>query len=282
MALMTTTEMLKRAQQGGYAIGAFNIDMMEMAQAVLSAAEEARAPIIIQTTTATLAYASPGAFFGMVSEMAKEVSVPVALHLDHGASLALAKKTLEAGYTSVMFDGSRECLAENIALTRQVVEAAAAYGVPVEAELGKVGGQEDAIIVQGAEHTDPEEARSFVQQTGVASLAVSIGTAHGFYQGTPTLDFERLSQIRSVVPVPLVLHGASGLSEEDIKACIARGICKINIATELRVAFTQSLRGYLREHPAAFDPKEYGPSAREAMKKIALAKMHSFGCAGKA
>lgn len=282
MPLVTSTEMLLAAQKNQYAVGAFNIDTMEMAQAVIEAAEEARAPVIIQTTTSTLKYASPAVFHGIVAALSQNSSIPVALHLDHGSGFALSKEALEAGYTSIMIDGSQLPFAENIGLTRQVVEAARVYGVPVEAELGKVGGKEDDLVVHGPQHTDPEEARMFIAKTDIDSLAVAIGTAHGFYSGTPVLDKTRLAELRRAVTVPLVLHGASGLSDADVKSCIALGICKVNFATELRVAFSEGIKAAIAQSPSAYDPKVLGKVAKKHVCDLVLSKMHCCGCVGKA
>ncbi len=282
MALVTTKEMLLRAQAGGYAVGAFNIENMEMAQAVVAVAEELRAPVLIQTTSSTCRYGTLALYRGMIGALADAASVPVALHLDHGDSYELAVAAMEAGYTSVMIDGSHVPFEENVALTKRVVDAAQKFGIPVEAELGKVGGKEDDVESDGDTNTDPAEAAEFASRTGVDSLAVAIGTAHGFYRGTPVLDKERLSEIRRVVSVPLVLHGASGLSEQDVKDCIARGICKVNIATELRVAFTDGLKAVLAEKPETFDPKPLGLAGEANVRAVVAQKIRMCGCDGKA
>lgn len=282
MALVTTKEMLLRAQAGGYAVGAFNIENMEMAQAVVATAEELRAPVLIQTTSSTCRYGTLALYRGMIGALADAASVPVALHLDHGDSYELAVAAMEAGYTSVMIDGSHVPFEENVALTKRVVDAAQKFGIPVEAELGKVGGKEDDVESDGDTNTDPAEAAEFAARTGVDSLAVAIGTAHGFYRGTPVLDKERLSEIRRVVSVPLVLHGASGLSEEDVKDCIARGICKVNIATELRVAFTDGLKAVFAEKPETFDPKPLGLAGEANVRAVVAQKIRMCGCDGKA
>ena len=282
MALVTTKEMLLRAQAGGYAVGAFNVENMEMAQAVVATAEELRAPVLIQTTSSTCRYGTLALYRGIIGALAKAASVPVALHLDHGDSYELAVAAMEAGYTSVMIDGSHVPFEENVALTKRVVDAAQKFGIPVEAELGKVGGKEDDVESDGDTNTDPAEAAEFASRTGVDSLAVAIGTAHGFYRGTPVLDKERLSEIRRVVSVPLVLHGASGLSEQDVKDCIARGICKVNIATELRVAFTDGLKAVLADKPETFDPKPLGLAGEANVRAIVAQKIRMCGCDGKA
>lgn len=281
MSLVSTKKMLLDAQRGGYAVGAFNAENLEMVQAIVAAAEEARSPVIIQTTPSTLKYATPDAFFGMVRAEASSAKADVALHLDHGSDFALCAKCLRAGYTSIMIDGSKESLEDNIALTRRVVEMCHAAAVPVEAELGEVGGKEDTLESSGDHLTKPDDAARFVRETDVESLAVGIGTAHGVYKSAPHLDIDRLAQIREVVSVPLVLHGASGLTEANVRDCIARGICKVNFATELRQAFTAAVREFLAADGEAFDPKKYGKPAREAVRKQVLVRMEMCGSVGR-
>lgn len=278
MPLVTPQELLLDAQKNKYAIGAFNIENMEMAQGVIAAAEELRAPVIMQTTPSTIRYASVDLYYANVWALAKSSFVPVVLHLDHGDSFALAMQAIRAGYTSVMFDGSAKPFEENIEITKRVVEAAGASGLAVEAELGKVGGKEDDLSVKRDEYTDPAQAKEFVERTGVSLLAIAIGTAHGVYSGTPVLDVNRLSEIRKIVDVPLVLHGASGLSEKDIRECIARGACKVNFATDLRIAFTDGMKSYLEKDPKAFDPKKFGKAGRENVIKATIEKMKICGC----
>lgn len=281
MPYVTTTKMLRAAQKGGWAVGAFNAENLEMVQAIVAAAVEARSPVIIQTTTSTLTYASPAAFAGMVRAEAEAANIDVALHLDHGADFAICARCLRAGYSSIMIDGSKAPLEDNIAITRRVVEMCRAAGTPIEAELGEVGGKEDSTVSSGANLTDPADAVRFVRETGVDSLAVGIGTAHGVYKSAPHLDIGRLAEIRKAVSIPLVLHGASGLTEKNVRDCIARGICKVNFATELRQAFTAAVRDFLATDTAAFDPKKYGVKAREAVKAQVLARMAMCGSIGK-
>ena len=282
MALVTSKKMLLDAQKGGYAVGAFNVENMEMVKAVIAAAEELKAPVMLQTTPSTVKYGTLETFFGMVSAEAKKATVPVCLHLDHGSSYELAVQALKAGYTSVMIDGSHEEFEDNIAMTQKVVEVAKIYGVPVEAELGKVGGKEDDLECDEDTNTDPKEAAEFAERTGVDSLAVAIGTAHGFYVGTPVLDKVRVSEIKKVVDCPLVLHGASGLTEEDVKECVERGMCKVNFATELRVAYTDACKKLYAEKPDTFDPKKFGVVAMDAVKELVKNRMIMCGCNGKA
>lgn len=277
MALVSTKKMLLDAQRGGYAVGAFNAENLEMVQAIIAAAVEARSPVIIQTTPSTLKYASPDAFFGMVRAEAASAAADVALHLDHGSDFALCAKCLRAGYSSIMIDGSKAALEDNIALTRRVVEMCHAAAVPVEAELGEVGGKEDSLVSSGDHMTNPDDAARFTRETEVDSLAVGIGTAHGVYKSAPHLDINRLAQIREVVSVPLVLHGASGLTEKNVCDCIERGICKVNFATELRQAFTAATRDFLKTDGEAFDPKKYGKPARDAVRKQVLVRMEMCG-----
>lgn len=282
MPLVTSEQMLKDAQEGRYAVGAFNVENMEMVKAVIAAAEELKAPVMLQTTPSTVKYGTLETFAGIVKAEAEKAVVPIALHLDHGSSFELAVQAMKAGYTSVMIDGSHEDFENNIAITKKVVDVAKAYGIPVEAELGKVGGKEDDLEAEADTNTDPQEAKEFVERTGVSSLAIAIGTAHGFYAGTPVLDKVRVSDCREVVPVPLVLHGASGLSEEDVRECVERGMCKVNFATELRVAYTDAVKKLLAEKPETFDPKKLGIVAIEAVKEQAMARMKMCGCDGKA
>ena len=282
MPLVTSEKMLLDAQKGCYAVGAFNVENMEMVKAVLAAAEELKAPVMLQTTPGTIKYGTVETYAAIVKAEAEKVSVPVCLHLDHGDSFELAVQAMKAGYTSVMIDGSHEDFENNIAITKKVVDVAKAIGIPVEAELGKVGGKEDDLEADADTNTDPVEAKEFVERTGVSSLAVAIGTAHGFYVGTPVLDKPRVSAIKEVVPVPLVPHGASGLSEEDVKECVERGMCKVNFATELRAAYTAAVKKLLEENPETYDPKKLGIVGMEAVKEQVMLRMKMCGCDGKA
>ena len=279
MAFVTTTEMMKKAQAGGYAVGAFNAENLEMAQAIIAAAEAENAPVIIQTTPGTLKYAGPECFAGMVSRLARDASIPAALHLDHGNSFELAEKCAAEGYTSLMIDGSKLPYEENIALTQKVVGMAG--NLPVEAELGTVGGKEDGMEAK-PQYTDPDQAADFVSRTGISSFAVAIGTAHGVYKGEPKLDLDRLAEVRSKVDIPLVLHGTSGVPEDQVRACIARGICKVNYATELRQVFTAAVRKALAELPDAYDPKKYLAEGRKAVQARVQELIRLLGSNGKA
>ncbi|MBR4889195.1 MAG: tagatose-bisphosphate aldolase subunit GatY [Clostridia bacterium] len=282
MPLVTSKEMLLKAQEGHYAIGAFNVENMEMVQAVLEAATELNAPVILQTTSSTVKYAGLPMYYANGAARANMAPVPAAMHLDHGNSFELAMQALRVGYTSIMIDGSHYSFEENVALTKAVADACNPSGVPVEAELGMVGGKEDDMEAEKDIYTNPDQAREFVERTGISSLAVAIGTAHGVYTAEPRLDVERLSQIRAKVDVPLVLHGASGLTDEAVQECIRRGICKVNFATELRQAYTNAVRKVLAEQPDAFDPKVYGKAGREAVKQLVMNRILVCGSAGKA
>lgn len=282
MALVTTKELLLDAQKRGYAVGAFNVENMEMVQAVMAAAEEMNSPVIMQTTPSTLKYADVDFFYANVAAAAKKTHVPVVMHLDHGSSFELAMQAYRAGYTSIMIDGSHSVFEENIAVTKSVVDACHPGGVPVEAELGKVGGKEDDLDGGAGGYTVPSEAAEFVKATGVDSLAVAIGTAHGVYKGIPKLDVDRLSEIRKVVSIPLVLHGTSGVPDDAVRECIRRGICKVNYATDLRIAFTNGVKAFLGENPETFDPKKYNAVGREKVKEYVMSKMIVCGSNDKA
>ncbi len=279
MAFVTTREMFRDAQENAYAVGAFNVENLEMAQAVIAAAEAEQAPVILQTTPGTLKYAGPECFAGLVSRLARDAKIPAALHLDHGNSYELAEKCAREGYTSLMIDGSKLPFDGNVEITRRVV--AMACGLPVEAELGTVGGKEDGMEAK-PQYTDPDEAADFVAKTGISSFAVAIGTAHGVYKGEPKLDLDRLSAVREKVSVPLVLHGTSGVPEDQVRECIRRGICKVNYATDLRIAFTAGVKKGIAELPDAFDPKKYLAYGRRAVEERVRELIRLLGSSGKA
>ncbi len=284
MSLVSSAELLLKAQEEGYAIGAFGAENMEMVQAIVSAAEELNSPVIIQTTPSTISHASLDMYRAMVNAVSKDISLPVVMHLDHGKSLELCEKAIEADYTSVMIDGSTLPFEENVLLSRKVVDISKLKGIPVEAELGTVGGKEDDHVVSDKDvlYTNPNQAKEFVDHTGVQSLAIAIGTAHGFYKQQPKLDFEGLVEIKKSVDIPLVLHGASGVSDESVKKSIKLGICKVNFATELRVAFTKGVNKMLKDEPGVYDPKKYCAVGREEVKKIVKEKIMICGSIGKA
>lgn len=283
MPLVTTKEMFQKAQAGQYAVGAFNVENLEMVMAVIRAAEELNAPVIMQSTPSTVKYAGLDYYLAMAKAAAERASVPVAMHLDHGNTFELAMQALRTGYTSIMIDGSHGSFDENIALTRRVAEACLPSDISVEAELGKVGGKEDDLEAEhDSPYTDPQQAKEFVERTNVCSLAVAIGTAHGLYHGTPKLDLERLSAIHEVVSIPLVLHGASGVPDDAVRESIKRGICKVNFATELRIAYSDGVKKYLAENPDGFDPKKYGAAGMENVTALVKEKICVCASNGKA
>lgn len=282
MPLVTTEKMLHAAQKGAWAVGAFNAENMEMIQAIIQAAELMKAPVIIQTTPGTLKYGNLELYFANVYALAKNSPSPIALHLDHGDSFELAVRALKTGYTSVMIDGSQYPLEKNISLTESVVKSCMPNNIPVEGELGKVGGKEDDTESNETGYTNPDEALRFVEETGVSSLAVGVGTAHGVYVKKPILNVELISILKKCIAVPMVLHGASGLSDDVVKDCISRGMCKVNFATELRIAYTEAAKNYLETNPAALDPKKFGNAAREAVRELVIERIKICGCDNKA
>ncbi|MDD3349920.1 MAG: class II fructose-1,6-bisphosphate aldolase [Eubacteriales bacterium] len=299
MAFVTTREMFAKSLQGDYAVGAFNVNNMEIIQGIVDAAKIENAPLILQVSAGARKYAKPIYLLKLVEAAIEDSGLDICLHLDHGEDFDICKKCVDDGFTSVMFDGSKYPLAENIARTKEVVEYAHSKSVVVEAELGRLAGIEDSIKVDGrsASFTDPEEAAEFVAKTGVDSLAVAIGTSHGAYKfkGEPFLDFERLEQIRALLPgTPLVLHGAStvlpefvarcneyggnipgakGVPEEMIRTACKHGVCKVNIDTDLRLAMTAEIRRYFIENPAEFDPRKYLGPARDAIRDMVQHKI---------
>ena len=273
--LVTSLELLEDAKKNQYAVGAFNVENMEMVIAVLKAAEETKSPVIMQTTPGTIKYAGADFYFANVKAAAERASVPVVCHLDHGNTFDIAVSAFHIGYTSIMIDGSKLSFEENISLTKSVARVCHAGGVPVEAELGRVGGKEDGLDNTKTENpfTDPKEAAEFVERTGCNSLAVAVGTAHGIYKGVPQINFDVLSKIHELVNIPLVLHGTSGVPDEQVTECIRLGVCKVNYATDLRIAFTRGIKEYMKDNPDAFDPKKYGAAGIEEVKKYTAQKM---------
>lgn len=284
MPFVSLRDVLAEAERGRYAVGAFNTNNMEIVQAIVEAAEEEKAPVILQASQGALKYAGIRYISAMVRAAVETATIPVVLHLDHGTSFEQTMLCLKHGFTSVMFDGSKYSLEENMAATRKVVDVAHAMGASVEGELGKIGGTEDDISVdeRDALFTDPEEARRFVAETNVDALAVAIGTAHGPYKGIPQLDFARLEKINALIDTPIVLHGASGVPADSIQKAIRLGVCKINIDTELRQAFTRGVQQVVREKPAEYDPRKILGPAKEEMKAVIREKIRLFGSAGKA
>lgn len=282
--LVTTKEMLLDAQRNHYAVGAFNVENLEFVMAVLAAAEETKSPVIMQTTSGTIKMTGLDYFYGMVKAAAERTSVPVALHLDHGDGYDRCMKALRTGYTSVMIDGSHVPFEENIALTASVTKVAGPIGIPVEAELGKVGGKEDdGPAVEGENpYTDPDEAEEFVARTHCTSLAVGVGTAHGVYKGTPHIEQGVLKEIRSRLDIPLVLHGTSGVPDDQVAEAIANGICKVNYATELRQAFTRGFMGYMDQNPDCFDPKKPNRPGMDEIYAVVASHMDNLGSSNKA
>lgn len=301
MALVTTKDMFAKALTQDYAIGAFNVNNMEIIQGIVEAAKEEKAPLILQVSAGARKYAKPVYLVKLVEAAIEDTGLDIALHLDHGEDFDICKKCVDDGFTSVMIDGSKHPFEENIRLTKEVVEYAHSKGVSVEAELGKLAGIEDNIKVdaRNATFTVPEEAAEFVEKTGVDSLAVAIGTSHGAYKfkGTPYLDFERLEEIHKLIPdTPLVLHGAStvlpefvekcneyggnipgaqGVPEDMIRTATKHGVCKVNIDTDLRLAMTAEIRKHFAEHPEDFDPRKYLGPARDAIKGMVQHKIRN-------
>ncbi|SHH38915.1 fructose-bisphosphate aldolase, class II [Caloranaerobacter azorensis DSM 13643] len=282
--LVSGKEILLDAHKKGYAVGAFNVNNMEIVQAIIEAAKETNSPVILQASQGGLKYAGVEYIAAMAKVAAETAKVPVAIHLDHGTDFVQIMKCIRNGFTSVMIDGSKYPLEENIAITKKVVEIAHAVGVSVEAELGKIGGTEDDITVdeRDATFTDPDEAERFVKETGVDYLAIAIGTAHGPYKGEPKLDFDRLKVIKERLNMPIVLHGSSGVPEESIKKAVSLGVNKINIDTDIRMAFNKGVREFVENNPDVYDPRKILGPAREEMKKVIIEKMIMFGSAGRA
>lgn len=284
MPLVSSTPMLQAARAGGYGIGAFNVHTLEMLQAAVEAAEALQSPLILQTTVGTVKHLGADYIAAAATVAANRSSVPIALHLDHCADFRLIVQCIRAGYSSVMIDASHFPFDENVERTKKVVEIAAAAGVNVEAELGRVGGVEDHIVVadKDALLADPDECARFVELTGVPTLAPAIGTAHGIYEGDPNIDFDRIGLIAAKVSVPLVLHGGSGIPAEQVKRCIALGMSKVNVATELRMAFSDAIKRVFHANPAESDPRKYMAPAKEALRSAVADKIRLCGSAGQA
>ncbi len=275
----TSKEMILEARRGGYAVPAFNAENLEMVQAIIEAAEEARSPVMIQTTPSTVKYITLRQAVAMVKADAEAASVPVSLHLDHCESYEAVAAAIDAGYSSVMIDASKLPYEENIAVTQKVVAKARPLGITVESELGTVGGKEDGHSAEIA-YTDPDEALDFFTRTGIDIFAIAIGTAHGFYKGEPKLNFELLAKIKDMIDCPLVLHGGSGIPDEMIKRTIEMGINKVNYATELRAAATKAVREALVDQ-SIIDPKKYMGKARDAVRELCLHKIDVCGSRNK-
>ncbi len=282
--LVTTMEMLKEARKNHYGVGAFNVENLEFVMAILAAAEETKSPVIMQTTPGTIKSAGLDYFYGIVSAAAARASVPVVLHLDHGDGFDRCMQAMKTGYTSVMIDGSHVPFEENIAVTAPVARVGRALGIPVEAELGKVGGKEDdGPLVEGENpYTDPDEALEFVERTGCTSLAIGVGTAHGIYHGTPHVQQDVVRAIAAKIDIPLVLHGTSGVPDEQVAEAIKNGISKVNYATELRQAYTKGFMAYMAENPDNFDPKKPAKQGMAEITKIVKTRMENLGSVGRA
>lgn len=283
MSLVSLKEVLAAAEKGGYAVGAFNVNNMEIIQAIIESAVEEKSPVILQASQGAIRYAGLEYIVALAQTAAKSTNLPVVLHLDHGTDFDQVMRCIRHGFSSVMFDGSKLPLSENISLTKRVVEVASAVGVSVEAELGKIGGTEDDVSVNEREalFTDPLEAEQFVRETGIDALAVAIGTAHGPYKGEPKLDFTRLQRIRELTRIPLVMHGASGVPDEAVREGIRLGMRKINIDTDIRQAFSRAIVKFVKENPDNIDSRKMMAPAKEAMKEIIRLKLRLFGSAGK-
>ncbi|MFA5859398.1 MAG: class II fructose-1,6-bisphosphate aldolase [Elusimicrobiota bacterium] len=309
MPLVSSREMFKKAYTGGYAVGAFNVNNMEILQAIVDGAKEEQAPLILQVSAGARKYARHEYLIKLVEAALQTADIPICLHLDHGEDFEVCKSCVDGGFSSVMIDGSKFPLEENIAVTKKVVDYAHAKNVTVEAELGRLAGVEDAVNVAKADatYTDPDDAERFVKETGCDSLAIAIGTSHGAYKfkGEPKLDFPRLEEIARRLPnFPLVLHGASsvpeylvalcnkyggtlpgtkGVPEEMLRRAAGGAVCKINIDTDLRLAMTATIRRVFVENPKEFDPRKYLGPARDEIKKVVQHKIKDvLGCSGKA
>lgn len=282
--LVTGKQILEHADQNGYAVGAFNVNNMEIIQAIAEAAGDLKAPVILQASQGAIKYAGVEYITSLVKTTAELVDVPMTLHLDHGTDFEEIMKCIRNGFTSVMIDASKHELEENIRLTKEIVRIAHSVGVSVEAELGKIGGTEDQIVVSEAEatYTDPEEARIFVEETGVDSLAIAVGTAHGVYKGEPKVDIARIKEIDRVVPVPLVLHGSSGVPYDTLANAVEAGIRKINIDTDIRASFAGAVKEFVESNPEEIDPRKILKPARARMADTVKEKIKVFGSDGKA
>jgi len=277
--IISKSEILLDAQSNGYAVPAFNIHNLETMKTVLETAQELRSPVMIAVTPSTVNYIGQEFLIGMMDAAKKSYDIPICFHLDHHENVEDIKTLIQMGIPSVMIDASHYNFEENVRIVREVVEFAAPFGVAVEAELGRLSGVEDDLEVDEKDqiYTNPAQAKEFVSRTGISSLAVAIGTAHGLYKGEPKLDLDRLATIQSEVNIPLVLHGGSGLPDELVQKTITCGICKVNIATELKMAFVKGLRNYLQEHPDANDPRHYFQDAVAEMKKVTADKIKMCG-----
>ena len=282
--ILSTRDMLKKAQENGYAVPAFNIHNLETIQAVIEVASELKSPVIIAGTPSTIEYAGGDYIVSILEVAARKHDIPIAIHLDHFEDVNKIKQYIDSGFKSCMIDASMKSFEENIEIVKEVVKYAHSKDAVVEAELGKLVGIEDDLIVDEKEaiYTDPNQAKEFVERTGIDSLAIAIGTAHGLYKGEPKLDFDRLKEIREKVNVPLVLHGASDVPDELVKRAISLGICKVNVATDLKIPFSNAVKKYFIENPSENDPRKYMTPGKEAMKKVVAHKIMICGSFGQA
>ncbi len=284
MSILSTREMLKKAQREGYAVPAFNIHNLETLEVVVETAAELKSPVILAGTPSTIKYAGGEYIVAMAKVASKQHKIPIAIHLDHYEDVEEIKHYVDLGFRSVMIDASHAPFEENVEIVKAVVEYAHKYDATVEAELGRLGGQEDDLIVdeKDTKFTNPKQAKEYVERTGIDSLAVAIGTAHGLYHGEAKLDFERLEEIRKMVDVPLVLHGASNIPDELVKKAISLGVCKVNVATDLKIPFSDAVKKYFIDNPDANDPRKYMEPGKEAMRKVVAEKIMVCGSNGRA
>jgi len=285
MPLVSMTEMLKKAKAEGYAVGQFNLNNLEFTQAILQAAEEEKSPVILGVSEGAGKYMGG---FKTVVNMVKglmedyKITVPVAIHLDHGSSFEKCAQAIHAGFTSVMIDASHHPFEENVAITSKVVELAHLHGVSVEAELGVVGGQEDDVVANGIIYADPNECEELAKRTGIDCLAPALGSVHGPYKGEPNLGFKEMEEIGKRTGLPLVLHGGTGIPTKDIQRAISLGTAKINVNTENQISATKAIREILNSKPELYDPRKYLGPARDAIKETVKGKMREFGSSNKA
>ncbi|WP_372868054.1 class II fructose-bisphosphate aldolase [Planomicrobium okeanokoites] len=285
MALVSMKEMMIKGKEEGYAIGQFNLNNLEFTQAILQAAQEENSPVICGVSEGAARYM--GGFTTVVNIVKGlmhdyKITVPVAIHLDHGSSFEKCKEAIDAGFTSVMIDASHHPFEENIEITKQVVEYAHKHNVSVEAELGTVGGQEDDIIADGVIYADPQECKQLVEKTGIDCLAPALGSVHGPYKGEPNLGFKEMEEISQLCDLPLVLHGGTGIPVKDIQRSVSLGTAKINVNTESQIASAKAVREVLDNDKVVYDPRKYMGPAREAIKNTVIGKMREFGSSGKA
>ncbi|EKI4474617.1 fructose-bisphosphate aldolase [Staphylococcus pseudintermedius] len=285
MPLVSMKEMLIDAKENGYAVGQYNLNNLEFTQAILQASQEENAPVILGVSEGAARYT--GGFYTVVKMVEGllhdyEITIPVAIHLDHGSSFEKCKEAIDAGFTSVMIDASHEPYEDNVKITKKVVEYAHERGVSVEAELGTVGGQEDDVVAEGVIYANPTECQNLVKATGIDALAPALGSVHGPYKGEPNLGFKEMEEIGASTGLPLVLHGGTGIPTHDIKKAISFGTAKINVNTENQIASAKRVREVLDQDKEVYDPRKYLGPAREAIKETVIGKIREFGTSGKA